>query len=195
MSEDPDYLNRAFAKETGSHPSGAQPQNPVPGATASQFRWLSGEIEKINKQIQSIHQKLGGKEGHTITSLSLQNYYDIREIARLNDAIHHLEQQLHQCDTAYKHQAQVINDDTAQINGLSDMVTRLQNGSVVKAAGEKMEELKEELKKAAEKIEKLELEKQLNARLTASRLQSASNGKSDVYSQTDEECHKISLKF
>ena len=80
-------LNRAFAKETGSHPSGAQPQNPVPGATASQFRWLSGEIEKINKQIQSIHQKLGGKEGHTITSLSLQNYYDIREIARLNDAI------------------------------------------------------------------------------------------------------------
>jgi len=178
---DPDYLNSRYAQEHGNRPSGAPPQNPVPAATAEQFRQLNGEIQKIRKQIQNIHQKLGGKEGHTITSLSLQNHYNIIEIARLNDAIYHLEQQLHQCAAANEHASQIMQEDNAHINELRDRVKNFQNSDVIKAASEQIKLLKDKLKEAEEKIKNLELRESIH-KITLQR-------------QAREECHKISLKF
>tara|TARA_B100000214_G_scaffold319954_1_gene254898 strand:- start:177 stop:743 length:567 start_codon:yes stop_codon:yes gene_type:complete len=183
---DPDFLNREFAESHGHRPYEEQ-QKPTSHDVVkpSQIRKLNREVVAINKQIQSIHKKLGGKEGHTITSLSLENHSLRQEVDRLRQWVHKLEEDLNKCSYAYEEQVLTIEQYKNEFNHLKAEIARLNKALDMDSSVKEIMRLRKE-------IDKMKIERELNDRLAASRAGQEVKKKSG---KNNQECHKISLKF
>ena len=172
-------LNEEFAREYGISPG--QRDNPPNAFHTAQYKQLKDRIHNLEKQIQSIHQKLGGKEGHTITYLSLENHGLKQECYRLNEAITRLQEELNRYKDAYNNAHQRIAQDDLDKQFLEAQLSKYKNGSVFKDVAAEVKRLKDKLKEAEEKIKGLELRESIH-KITLQR-------------QARQEYNKISLKF
>ena len=172
-------LNEEFTREFGISPG--QRDNPPKTFHTAQLKVLKERKRNLEKQIQSIHQKLGGKEGHTITYLSLENHGLKQECYRLNGVVVRLEEELNRYKDAYNNAHQRIAQDDLDKQFLETQLLKYKEGEVLKAAGAEVKRLKDKLKEAEEKIEGLKLRESIH-KLTLQR-------------QARQEYHKISLKF
>ena len=172
-------LNEEFASEYG-YPPGQQ-DNSTNKFHSAQYRHINDRIKYLEKQIQYIHQKLGGKEGHTLTHLSLENHGLKQECYRLNEAITGLHEELLKYKEAYRSAQQRIAQADIDNQFLIKEISKHEKSDVFREAGKQIKLLKDKLKEAEEKIKRLELRESIH-KITMQR-------------QARQEYNKISLKF
>jgi len=173
-------LNDEFARVYGISPG--QQDNSTNKFHSAQYRHINDRIKYLEKQIQNIHQKLGGKEGHTLTHLSLENHGLKQECYRLNEAITGLHEELLKYKEAYRSAQHRIAQADIDNQFLIKEISKHEKGDVFREAGKQIKLLKDKLKEAEDKIARLQVHNDIL------RVEKR-------YPKGKQECHKISLKF